>query len=204
VGWTPDPSWGPPPPGWNFFPKDARPWPKRHPLATTVAVVVVAVVIVSGIASAAGGSKKKNTADTWTTAPSTPSTSAPATSSAPTTSGGGSSTPTPKAKKTPHYTLSQKEAIESAEQYLQTEPGFSRLGLISQLDSKYGEGFSKKDANFAVNHIKVNWDRQAVDSAKGYLKTQPFSRDGLISQLDSKYGGQFTLAQATYAVNKVG
>lgn len=102
------------------------------------------------------------------------------------------------------YTVSQQQAIGSAQDYLSSEPGFSKAGLIAQLDSKFGAGFSKKDATFAVNHIKVNWKQQAVDSAKSYLQTSHFSRSGLISQLDSKYGGQFTLAQATYAANKVG
>lgn len=36
--------------------------------------------------------------------------------------------------------------------------GFSREGLISQLDSSAGDGFPQSLATFAVNHIKVNWD----------------------------------------------
>ena len=103
----------------------------------------------------------------------------------------------------PQYTVSQEQAIESAESYLDMG-GFSEAGLIDQLSSKYGEGFSKADAAFAVAHVKVNWNEQAVISAKSYLDMGGFSRNGLIDQLESSYGEGFTHAQAVYAVNAVG
>jgi host cell surface-exposed lipoprotein len=82
--------------------------------------------------------------------------------------------------------------------------GFSRAGLIQQLTSKMGEGFKMSDAVFAVNHVKVDWNKEAVESAKSYLDMSSFSRAGLIQQLSSKAGDQFTVAQATYAANHVG
>jgi Host cell surface-exposed lipoprotein len=103
-----------------------------------------------------------------------------------------------------NYTLPQREAIASAQTYLGMGSGFSRSGLIQQLSSKYGDGFSKALAVFAVNHIRVNWYQQAFLAAKGYLKTSSFSRSGLIQQLTSKYGSGFTLTQAVYAVKKLG
>jgi len=72
------------------------------------------------------------------------------------------------------------------------------------LSSRYGSGFSVADATYAVNHIKVNWFRQAVRSAKSYLRFTHFSRAGLIRQLQSPYGAQFTHNQAVYGVNQVG
>jgi hypothetical protein len=97
----------------------------------------------------------------------------------------------------------QKQAVGSAQDYLATGH-FSEVGLIAQLSSKYGDGFTKSQAAFAVHHIKVNWSEQAVGSAKDYLSTGHFSRTGLINQLSSAYGDQFTKAQAIYAVNHVG
>ncbi len=85
-----------------------------------------------------------------------------------------------------------------------TPPAFSRAGLIDQLSSSAGSGFSKPDATFAVDHIAVNWNEQAVKAAKEYLATQHFSRSGLIDQLSSPAGSQFTKAQATYGVNHTG
>jgi hypothetical protein len=102
-----------------------------------------------------------------------------------------------------HFTSSQQQAIGAAQDYLSTEH-FSKEGLIKQLSSTYGDGFSLADATFAVNHIDVNWFAQAVGAAKDYLSIEHFSRDGLIQQLSSSYGDDFTLAQATYAANKVG
>lgn len=106
---------------------------------------------------------------------------------------------------TSDYTVAQQNAIESAQSYLDMGNGFSRAGLIEQLSSKSGDGFKKSLAVFAVNHINVNWNKQAVMSAKSYLQMGTgFSRAGLIEQLSSKAGDGFTLAQATYAANHVG
>jgi Host cell surface-exposed lipoprotein len=101
-------------------------------------------------------------------------------------------------------TVSQQQALESAQSYLDLGSGFSRAGLIAQLDSPYGGKFSVADATWAADHSGADWDAQAVLAAKGYMQLGGFSRASLIDQLDSPYGGQFTLAQATYAANQVG
>ncbi len=108
-------------------------------------------------------------------------------------------TATPK----PAMTKSQEQAIRSAESYL-SFTAFSRKGLIRQLSSSAGEGFSKADATYAVDHIKVDWNEQAARSAKSYLAFTSFSRAGLIRQLESSAGEGFTHAQAVYGVNKAG
>jgi Host cell surface-exposed lipoprotein len=95
------------------------------------------------------------------------------------------------------FTVSQENAIETAESYLDYT-GFSKSGLVGQL--KY-EKFSPADAWFAVNHIDVNWNEQAAKVAKDYLEYSSFSRQGLIDQLE--YEG-FTTAQAIYGVNRTG
>ena len=107
------------------------------------------------------------------------------------------------AKPQSNLTAGQEQAVGSAQDYLSTQ-AFSKTGLIGQLSSKYGEGFSKADATFAVNHIKVNWNEEAYKSAKDYLRTQHFSHAGLVSQLSSSYGEGFTRAQAEYGVKKAG
>jgi hypothetical protein len=102
-------------------------------------------------------------------------------------------------------TASQQQALDAAQGYLSDGQGFSRAGLISQLTSKYGNGFSTTDATWAVDHSGANWDAQAVTSAKNYMSDgQGFSRSSLIDQLTSPYGSQFTYAQAEYAANQVG
>jgi Host cell surface-exposed lipoprotein len=81
------------------------------------------------------------------------------------------------------------------EEYLQTMP-FSKSGLIEQL--KY-EGYSSKDAAKAADAVEVDWNEQAVKTAKAYLKQMPFSRSDLVSQLE--HDG-FTSSQAEYGVKK--
>ena len=115
----------------------------------------------------------------------------------------GTTAPPKPTKTAPKMTASQEQAIGAAEDYLEFS-AFSRKGLIKQLSSEYGSGFSKADATFAVDHIKVNWNEQAAKAAKDYLEFTHFSRAGLIQQLESEHGSQFTHAQAVYGVNKAG
>lgn len=109
----------------------------------------------------------------------------------------------PQAEKEPSMTASQKNAVRAAENYISLMP-FSRLGLINQLSSEHGDGYSVEDATFAVDHIKVNWNEQAAKAAKNYLDLMPFSRSGLIDQLSSEHGDKFTREQAEYGVKQAG
>ena len=99
------------------------------------------------------------------------------------------------------------EAVRSAENYLNMM-AFSRQGLINQLSSQYGEGFTNEQAVYAVDYLEnndlVDWNEQAVRSAESYLDMMAFSRQGLIDQLSSQYGEQFTVDQATYAADQIG
>jgi hypothetical protein len=128
-----------------------------------------------------------------TTPPPAPPTTAPP--AAPTT-------PAPPAS--PAMTASQQQAVEAAQSYLSDGSGFSQSGLIQQLTSQSGNGFSTADATFAVNYLNPNWNAQAVDAAGSYLSEgSGFSQSGLIQQLTSQSGNGFSTAQATYAVNSL-
>lgn len=100
-------------------------------------------------------------------------------------------------KEEPTVTVSQTQALRKAKEYLDVM-SFSRKGLIKQLEY---EGFSKSDAEYAVNNCGANWNEQAAKKAKEYLDVMSFSRKSLIEQLE--YEG-FTKKQATYAVNQTG
>ena len=99
-------------------------------------------------------------------------------------------------KPEPKLSISQEEAIESAESYLDSGD-FSKKSLIHQL--KY-EDFTTKEATYAVNHVEVDWTDEADDSAESYLDSGSFSRKSLLAQL--KYEG-FTQKQAEHGVNSV-
>ena len=101
-------------------------------------------------------------------------------------------------------TPSQQNALRAAEKYLEYT-AFSKAGLIEQLSSSAGDKYPEQDAVWAVEHLHhVNWDDQAVKSAKKYLEYTSFSCQGLIEQLSSSAGEKFTVEQAEYAAKKVG
>jgi hypothetical protein len=96
------------------------------------------------------------------------------------------------------------QSVDAAAGYLSGGQGFSEQGLLQQLTTSAGSGFTEAQAEYAINNLHPNWDAQAVDAAKGYLSDgQGFSSSSLVQQLTSSYGNGFTEAQAEYAVNKV-
>lgn len=207
---------------WRRF----RSWPRSIQAGSWV----VAFFVVVGIIGAATGAGKKSntnlaatsqpttaatTAPSKTTMPATtvaPTTVAPPTTAPPTTpptttpptTPPTTAPPTTPAPTTPSLTLSQQNAIESAQQYMSMGNGFSRLGLIQQLSSAAGDGYSLADATYAVDSLHEDWNAQAVLSAKNYLSMEPFSCSGLVQQLSSAAGDQFTVAQAQYGAKEAG
>lgn len=97
----------------------------------------------------------------------------------------------------PAMTTGQEQAVASAQSYIELTP-FSQSGLVDQL---VFEQYSEADAQFAVEHIEVDWKEQAALSAENYLDMTAFSRQGLIDQL--VFEG-FTEEQATYGVDQTG
>lgn len=97
----------------------------------------------------------------------------------------------------------QKNAVRSAENYL-SFAGFSRDGLIEQLSSPYGDGYTLADATAAVDSLSVDWNAEAVEAAQQYLQMTGFSCNGLIDQLSSDYGNKFTRSQAKFGAEQAG
>jgi nucleoid-associated protein YgaU len=123
-------------------------------------------------------------------APATPATQAPA---------------APAVPAAPVATENEQQALAAAQNYLSDEPGFSYLGLIQQLSSQYGSGFSQSDATYAANNVGANWNQQAVYAAQNYMTTEPgWSCSGMVQQLSSPYGSNFTTAQAEHGAAAVG
>jgi hypothetical protein len=165
----------------------------------------------SSTSTSSTSTSSTSTSSTSSSEPATTSTAAPSTTSTasakpksppPATTHRAPPTTTHRATAKPP-TAGQEQALGAAQDYLNTQ-AFSRAGLIDQLSSSFGSGFSKADATWAVNHLTVNWNEEALKAGKEYLSTQHFSRNGLIEQLSSPYGSKFTRAQAIYAVNKLG
>ena len=103
----------------------------------------------------------------------------------------------PVEEEAPAETAGQANARQSAEDYLDYM-AFSRKGLIEQLEF---EGYSTKDATYAVVAVSPNWNEQAAKATKDYLNYMAFSRSGLIEQLEFE---GYTEQQAVYGVNQTG
>lgn len=188
--------------------KAMRPWFKKKRFILPLALVVFFVII--GIATSGGN----NSAPVAGVPAAATPTKAPATEEAteePTKEPTKKATeePTKKAIEEPTkepkstkkaLTDEQQDAVGAAEDYLNFT-AFSRDGLIEQLSSDAGSGFSKKDAAIAVDSMDIDYKEQAAKAAKSYRDFSHFSRRGLIEQLESGAGSGFTHKQAVYGAD---
>jgi hypothetical protein len=164
-------------------------WFAKHKLLSGMG----AVILVAAIASTSGGSSDKDKVEAGDDTPVTTATTAPGPKA---TKASARSAP-----KKPAETSGQRNARRAAENYLDFTP-FSRAGLIQQLSSSAGDGYSVADATYAVDSLHANWNEQAYKAAKKYLEFTSFSRSGLIQQLESSAGDKYTHAQAVYGADK--
>lgn len=98
----------------------------------------------------------------------------------------------------PELTTAEEGACKFAMQMLFSDTGMSRDFLIQQLET---QGFTEAESTLAIDHCGVDWNEEAVKSAKFYLKTSGGSRDMVMSWLSI---GHFTDEQANYACDQVG
>ena len=182
---------------WHGF----RRWPKWAQITTAVVLVLF---VIGAIASGGSESKTKNSASTAPATKASTQTTTPPTTAAPTTAAPTTTAPKPTAPPAPVETPGQSNARRSAQQYLRLGNGFSRGGLIEQLSSEFGEGFSLEDATYGVDATHTDWNAQACLSAKSYLKQEPFSHAGLVEQLSSEFGEKYTPDEAEYGVTCAG
>lgn len=164
--------------------KNFRQWPKWAQVVAPIGALILACTVATSI----GGGDE----------PTTPTLSQPTSTSSSSPVPGQTEVPVVEAS-TETTTVSQQQARISAENYLEHVGGFSRTGLINQLEY---EGFSEADATWAVDSLGVDWMEQAAIKAASYMETVGgFSRSELIDQLE--YEG-FTTAEAEHGASSVG
>lgn len=91
-----------------------------------------------------------------------------------------------------------KSALNSADTYANTMH-MSKAGLYEQLTADAGEKFSPEAAQYAVDNVKTDWNKNALESAKSYQKMD-MSPESIREQLTADAGEKFTQEQADYAV----
>ena len=96
-------------------------------------------------------------------------------------------------------TVSEGQAVSQAQNYLSLGAGFSRLGLIDQLEF---DKFSSSDSAYAADHVGADWNTQAALKAKSYMSLGTgFSYGSMVDQLEFD---KFTPSQAAYGAKSVG
>jgi hypothetical protein len=172
-------------------------WFLRHKILSAIGVFVVLAIIGSAMGSGSTTDNTKDASDDTPIATQTQSPAAqqPAATKPPVTQ------PVATKPAAPKETAGQRNAKRAAENYLEFT-AFSRKGLIEQLSSSAGDGYSVADATYAVDALHINFNEQAYKAAKNYLSFSAFSRKGLIEQLESAAGDQYTHSQAVYGADK--
>lgn len=102
-------------------------------------------------------------------------------------------------KSEPKMTAQQRAALNSAKTY-SSDMHMSKQGILDQLTSDSGDKFSQSDAQFAVDHLKADWNENALKSAETYQKEEDMSTEEIRDQLTSDSGEKFTPDQANYAI----
>lgn len=164
-----------------------------------VAIIFVVLVVIGAVFGPSEGSKQNSASADGKAA--TAAASDPASAAEPNETAADSSSANPEVNS--NFTVPQQNAVRSAKQYLSMQ-GFSRKGLIQQLSSDAGDGYSVADATVAVDSLNVDWNQEAERSAAQYLKMQGFSCKGLVQQLSSSAGDGYTISQARHGAKQAG
>ncbi len=90
--------------------------------------------------------------------------------------------------------------LKSAQTYSDTMH-MSKQGIYDQLTSDAGDKFDDALAQCAVDHVKADWNKNALKAAESYQKDQNMSPEAIRDQLTSDAGDKFTQNQADYAVS---
>lgn len=92
-----------------------------------------------------------------------------------------------------------ESALKSAKTY-SSMMHMSKLGIKEQLTSEYGDKFSEEAANYAVENLNVDYNKNALKKAESYQDDMSMSPEAIREQLTSDYGEKFTAEEADYAM----
>ncbi|CUY00553.1 surface lipoprotein-related protein [Staphylococcus epidermidis] len=79
----------------------------------------------------------------------------------------------------------------------------SKQGIYDQLTSSAGDKFSKEDAQYAIDHLKADYKKNALKSAESYQEDMNMSKNAIYEQLISNSGDKFTEKEAQYAIDNL-
>lgn len=192
-----------PAPGWGYTPPATSPGPikpwYRKWWVIAVGVVVVLAVLSSLFDNDSSTSTQTPTVSAVEITTATTQAPVPSTNGAPATTEPAPVTTEP-AETQPAVPAEYAAALISAQTYIDLS-SFSEAGLYRQLTSEYGEAFPAEAAQFALAHVIVDYNEEALESAMNYREWMAMSNSAIYDQLISEYGEQFTPEQAQYAID---
>ena len=103
---------------------------------------------------------------------------------------------------TPKVPAEFTSALSKATTYANTM-NMSKQGVYDQLTSEHGEKFSKEAADYAIENVKADWNKNALAKAKTYQSDMAMSPNAIRDQLVSSYGEKFTEQEADYAMQNL-
>lgn len=95
-----------------------------------------------------------------------------------------------------------KSALNSAKSYSDMMY-MSKKGIFDQLTSEYGDKFPEEAAQYAVDNLETDYNRNALKSAENYSDMMYMSKAGVYDQLISDHGDKFTAEEAQYAIDNI-
>ena len=103
---------------------------------------------------------------------------------------------------TPSVPTEYKAALAKAKSYSDFMH-MSKQGIYDQLTSEYGEKFPEEAAQYAIDNLNADYNKNALEKAKDYQKNLNMSTEAIREQLTSEYGEKFTEEEADYAVSNL-
>lgn len=162
-------------------------WFVRHKILAGIITVIVLI----GIGGALGGGDKTSTTQDSASTPSAEPKKAE--------SAGSQVEETEEVVEKPSVPAEYQSALVKADSYANSMD-MSKEAVYDQLVSQYGEKFSKKAAQYAIEHVEADWNANALAKAKDYQDQMSMSPAAIHDQLTSQYGEKFTAKQADYAL----
>lgn len=103
----------------------------------------------------------------------------------------------------PDVPAEYQAALKSAETYAKMM-NMSKKAIYEQLTADYGDQFPEEAAQYAVDHLEgIDWNKNALESAKNYRETMSMSNQAIYDQLISDAGDKFTPEEAQYAIDNL-
>ena len=75
----------------------------------------------------------------------------------------------------------------------------SKQGIYDQLSNENADKFTAEQAQYTIDHAKLDYKKAALEKAKSYKKD--LSSDEIYEQLTSEHRAKFTTEEAQYAID---